>query len=343
MKKTFNIILFTFLIHSFYQAQFTPRFKKIKSISLEINSEAKINKGTPFVFTVFATTKKDKKRQINSSSNLKVWGDNFILIGKNKIKILKSSNCDLKEITINYSLTKKDKVFSGVKVVPLNYKGDLNCVFSGANGRTGSKGVNGTFKGVVFRDGSDGENGGIGNDGAEGHKIKVFVVEDTLVHLIKIEVLDLTDNKRFCYYTTKESKVKIVSNGGNGGKGGSGANGKNGKQGKVTSKGKKKRAGNGGDGGFGASGGNGGKGGQITVFIHESTVVFQNNIETKVEGGNGGVFGKPGNGGKAGVPLEGEVKYKDGNKGNEGSNGKKGENGLPVNYKEVKNYNFILN
>ena len=340
-KFSFLIIILSFLELS-VNAQFYPRFKNITNIEMEIDADANINKETPFKFTVFATTKKNKRKEINSMTNLKIWGENFIVLGKNKIKILKSDDCDLKEITINYSITKKEQVLARSKVVKLNYKGDLKCSFNGDNGTRGSNGSNGAFKGAVYRDGSDGENGSAGNNGKKGHEIKVFFVKDTLVNLIKIEVLDVSTETRYCYYTTTTSKITIESNGGNGGNGGNGANGKDGKHAKVTSKGKTKRAGRGGNGGFGASGGNGGNGGKITIYIHESIKEFKDNISTLVNGGSGGLVGKAGKGGRAGTPLEGGVKPKAGSKGSIGNNGNNGEQGFPAEYQIVKDYNFSL-
>jgi hypothetical protein len=218
----------------------------------------------------------------------------------------------------NVQVTYTDSVY-------INFKGNTQAWYQGYTGSSGSAGSNGKTP-LLFRDGTDGDPGGFGENGTNGDELEVYVWAngDTLFFYVNNVTRGYADRYKII---GSEGKFMIEANGGNGGSGGKGGDGGDGKRGEVSTN-TTKLPGNGGRGGQGGQGGRGGNGGRVTVNVHPSAAGTDTRLIINVDGGRGGSGGDGGTGGKAGSPATGQ---NEGIKGVTGAKGLSGPSGVQGN------------
>jgi len=303
----------------------TKRWGNPTGIEIEVPAEARINHGHSFEVNTYLVFDSGKRKDMSRSSDLtfavkgaQVDGKKFRIEGM-------PTQFGSDTVWLRAQLNYKDSLYSSTKEIPFNYKGDLNIDLSGEQGQAGPNGSSGGTP-IVFRDGKDGDDGGIGLPGMSGHDIQVHVYKNDS-GLYKLRLISLITNETY-YFTNKDVGFPIIIGvrGGKGGNGGAGGSGGDGKDGKKTDK-KEKLPGDGGNGGNGGQGGNGGNGGSVYLFIHPTAADIQSRITVYNTGGAGGDAGAGGAAGRPGSALENQTEGIEGNSGLPGPEGIPGASG----------------
>jgi hypothetical protein len=318
----------------FFLSTSTVEAKKIKDIQIKHHADITgVRYGSSFkmeIMVVYSNDKKKKVRDSHGKLTVEVIGGSYS--GSYVTVNGHPKTLDFNGVVVKAKLvTENGKTFSKKLTVPLTFKGEMYLNYSGANGDDGAKGDDrGTP--LLFRDGTNGDEGGAGQMGSPGHDILVWVWKAEKNYVIK--VTDTTTAQTYWYQKEDiHSDLIIDVTGGNGGNGGPGGDGGDGKDGKITEN-KNKDPGDGGSGGNGGVGGDGGIGGNALILIHSSAKDLHPKIVLKNYGGNPGMAGAAGKGGDPGSPKEGQDDAAAGIAGIEGIAGQPGSTGVSFEIKE---------
>lgn len=232
----------------------------------------------------------------------------------------------------------------------VDYKKNYTLDLSGAAGEDGSNGANGadgyhaadkrSGDGDFGKNGKDGQQGRNGRDGLNGPSLSAWITayDDSVLNekMLRIKVLNETNNKEYYYLLPAETNIlNVVANGGNGGKGGNGGNGGFGGKGgnggyqsatENVENGRGGDSGNGGNGGNGGTGGNGGNAGTLKLYIDPSAAGYAGNLRFTAKAGKPGAKGIAGKQGKPGQSGQGGLGP--GRQGTYGQNGQDGSEGV---------------
>ncbi len=298
----------------------------VQNIRLESPAGTAVNYNTPFEAAVILTLIKggpitlETSKHFSSSANISIDPS----VGKATL-ITRPTTFDQTYELISLTLTDKNEEFVSFNdTVFLNLSNGINIgerLNKSQQGETGKSHGNSLF----FRDGKNGDIGGIGGVGLKADSLEIRIWAVNNVYFLYVQ--NYTQDWIGKYKLNGMSTINIMASGGEGGKGGSGGNAGNGKNGEETDK-EIKLPGNGGNGGNGGAGGSGGAGGKVKCMIHSSADQIIPYINCNVSGGIGGASGTGGKPGNGGTPLTGQVAGKTGLFGNGGTIGSNGLNGV---------------
>ncbi|HLP11861.1 MAG TPA: hypothetical protein VK177_08020 [Flavobacteriales bacterium] len=300
---------------------FTANAQRIKEIIVEVDTAGRIiTYGSSVNFKFYIVTKKKRKEvtwnRVDKLISFTAMNPECSAVYGKIGFPAKTTNKNLSGCQVKVNSYNKDTKCDYTFDIKMNFKEPISAMFQGNTGMQGAAGSNGTMP-ILFRNGKDGEPGGIGGDGFPGKNITVKIKKEFDAPLNKeifyIYVIEETTGIQYIYHCPYPEKgLTISSMGGQGGNGGNGGSGSSGKDAKED-----KSAGNGGNGGPGGVGGKGGPGGKVTVIVHTNAseiMSYLNIISSGGPGGYGGVGGSGGSGGAGG--------------GTQGSQGRAGESGV---------------
>ena len=323
-----KIILFAVLTLTLIACKNTKQLNldNVQNIRLESPAGTSVNYNTPFEAAVIVTLMKGEPvtlktaKHFSSSANISIDP----AVGRATL-VTRPSSFDQTYELISLTLTDRhDAVASFNDTVFINFSNGINIGEHLAKTQQGETGKS-HGSSLFFRDGKNGDVGGIGAVGQNADSIEIRIWAVSNVYFIHVE--NFTQHWIGKYKLNGMNTINIMAAGGEGGKGGTGGDGGDGKNGEQTAK-ELKAPGNGGNGGNGGAGGSGGTGGKVKCMIHSSADQIIPYINCNVSGGIGGASGTGGKPGKSGTPLTGQVAGKAGLFGNGGTIGSNGLNGV---------------
>ena len=136
------------------------KFEDVRNVRLDYDKSHEINNGSKLAMSVVAELSDGSEIDISQNKILTVTSDrgNYSSSNKQLAIGMQSPNFNSPEVRVNMTLDFKEEDMSFFEIVNLNYTGNLNLDFSGANGIDGVSAKDlGTR--YLFADGKDGDHG----------------------------------------------------------------------------------------------------------------------------------------------------------------------------------------